>query len=188
LLPDFILNSEGTAGVVHIDQGWWTVQQADLVPNTIYVVNHGLQFAPGVDASNIAMIANGPIGAGPGPATQFDRVFLYGTGALDFAGEVTWGNAGAYCGEGTFRAYLFSQSSLRLAGSGTGTGAYGVIGAAPRFLPGSALERAGGLYIEASQSTNLGGNMNIAGCSDALTGELAMTGFPSEGGGSYLVH
>ena len=63
LLPDFIKDpATGMARIVRVNQWWWTVQPGDLEPYTIYMVNHGMQLAGGVDAQNVAIIANGQIG------------------------------------------------------------------------------------------------------------------------------
>ncbi|MEM8868949.1 MAG: pilus assembly protein TadG-related protein [Pseudomonadota bacterium] len=194
LLPEFVFDGDGNADVVHVTDDPWIIHPAghssnivEIEPNTIYVASGSVQFSGSVDASKIALIANGQIQIGSGSGLQFDEIFMFGTGQLNFGGDVLWGDPTAFCGDGIYRAYLFSQASLFLGGYAPTGGAFGVIGAAPMFNPGGAMRNAGGLYIEASQYTSLGGSMNIQGCNEALSGDLALTGFPDDGGGSYLV-
>ena len=171
LIPANVYGPDGTANVVRIDQGWWTIQQGDLTPNTIYVVNHGVQFAGEIDAQNIAIIARGQIGVGGGPGLKFNDVFFFGTGALNFSGTVEWGRQEDFCDTGRFNTYLFSYDSLSLGGAGQ---TYGVVGAAPRFSPGGAMNAAGGVYFEASQYTALGGDMDIQGCDVPLASDFEL--------------
>jgi len=78
------------------------------------MVNHGAQFAGEIDAQDIAIIARGQIGVGGGPGLKFNDVFLFGTGALNFSGNVEWGRAEDFCDSGRFNTYLFSYDSVSL--------------------------------------------------------------------------
>ena len=171
LLPDTLFTAPPQ--IVEVDAGgWWTAGPGDLVPNTIYVVNHGMAIAGGVSATNVAIIARGQIGTGGGAALNFRDVYFFAEGALNFSDDVVWGDPSSFCDSGKFNTYLFSETSLTLGGFGGASAAWGVIGAAPQFSPGGALASAGGIYIEAAQYTSLGGNMNIAGCETTLEANI----------------
>lgn len=172
LIPANVFRDDGTVDVVQINEGFWTIEADDLQPNTVYMVNHGAQFAGEIDAQDIAIIARGQIGVGGGPGLKFNDVFLFGTGALNFSGDVEWGRAEDFCDSGRFNTYLFSYDSVSLGGSGH---TYGVVGAAPRFAPGGAMKAAGGVYFEASQFTALGGDMDITGCEVPLASDFELT-------------
>ena len=176
LLPERFIGAQ----IVRVSMGWWTAEpysikemfgmtfESGVQDNTIYLVDHGMQFAGGVDAENVAFIVNGQIGVGGGPGLKFDNVFFFGKGQLNFSGDVMWGTEGAYCENGEYSVYLFSEQSLSLGGFGPDTGAYGVMAAAPRFSPGGAMKNAGGLYIETEGWTSLGGAMKLTGCDAPL--------------------
>ncbi len=188
LFPDFVKGTGGQANIVRVNTGWWTIQPGDLQPNTIYLVNHGVQFAGGVDAHNVAIIANGQIGVGGGPALHFHDVYFFGAGDLNFSGDVMWGDQGTYCDSGRYNTYLFSKTSLSLGGFGSATGAYGVVGAAPQFSPGGAMKSSGGLYFEAYQNVALGGDLNISGCDEALEADFELNNAGAQViAGSHLV-
>lgn len=190
LLPDFVLDGTGRARIVRVNKGWWTVQPGELLPNTIYVVNHGMQLAGGVEARNVAIIAKGQIGVGGGQSLHFHDVFMFGSGDLHLAGNIMWGDPGSFCDAGRFNSYLFSRTFLSLGGFGNGGGVYGVVGAAPRLNLGGALRSAGGLYFEARQHTVLGGNATVVGCDKALDAEFGVVAGESQDGaaaGSRLV-
>lgn len=173
LLPEHFIGHN----IMRINIGWWTIQPNHLRAGYIYLVDHGVQFAGGVDIQNVALIVDGQIGTGGGDGLKFDDVFFFATGQLNFSGDVMWGTEGSYCENGEYSVYLFSEQSLSLGGFGPDTGVYGVMGAAPRFSPGGAMKNAGGLYIETEGWTSLGGNMRLTGCDVPLAsmydGEVA---------------
>ncbi|MDF2235198.1 TadG family pilus assembly protein [Albimonas sp. CAU 1670] len=169
LLPDFVKDpATGAAKVVRVNQWWWTVQPGDFEPYTIYVVNHGMQMAGKVDAQNIAVIAKGQIGMGGGPRLYFNDVFFFGEGTLNFSGSASYGEPDHYCDDGQFDVYMFSKNRISLGGSSPGDWTYGYLGAAPQFHPGGSFKAAGGIYVEAASSVQVGGNAQIAGCGTAL--------------------
>lgn len=173
LLPDFVKNpATGAADVVRVNQWWWTVQPGDFKPYTVYVVNHGMQMAGRVDATNIAVIAKGQIGMGGGPTLHFDKVFFFGEGKLNFSGSAAYGQPDHYCDDGKFDVYMFSKDTISLGGSGPDDSAYGYLAAAPYFHPGGSFKSAGGIYVEASSSVQIGGNANITGCGVELEAYL----------------
>ncbi len=191
LLPDFIKDpATGMARIVRVNQWWWTVQPGDLEPYTIYMVNHGMQLAGGVDAQNVAIIANGQIGVGGGPSLLFDKVFIFGADTLNFSGDIGYGSPETWCEAGVYDAYLFSKTAISLGGWGSSSWVYGLMAAAPSFAPGGAMKSAGGLYIEANQTIQLGGNIDITGCGAPLTGHYDTVtveeGAPSIIGGTLV--
>ena len=188
LLPSFIFDDGMAADVVYVDQGWWSIHPGELQENTIYLVNHGVQFTGGVDAQNVAMIVNGQIGVGGGQGLNFKDVFFFGSGQLNLSGNIAWGDED-YCEEGYYNTYLFSKQRLSMGGWGGAAGTHGVIGAAPQFSPGGGLRSAGGVYIEASEDVSLGGNVNFDHCDTPLSAEYQIVTGSSEetATGAYLV-
>ncbi len=171
LLPDYVKDpATGMARIQRVNQWWWTAQPGDLQPYTIYMVNHGMQIAGGVDAQNLAIIARGQIGVGGGPSLVFDKVYIFGTGQLNFSGDIGYGDPETWCDAAVYDAYLFSTDSISLGGWGAHSWLYGLMAAAPSFAPGGAMKSAGGLYIEADQTIQMGGNTNITGCPNPMTG------------------
>jgi hypothetical protein len=168
LLPDYLHGPGGYATVVRVDQGWWTVQRGELQPHTIYVVNHGMQLAGGVEAEDVAIIANGRIGVGGGRALAFEDVYFYANGQMNMAGNIAWGDEAHYCELGRFHAWLFSTDRLSLGGWGGRGGLFGAAGAARVFSPGGALRSSGGIHFESEETVQLGGNVDIAGCGAPL--------------------
>ena len=165
LLPDFVKDpATGRARIQRVNQWWWTVQPGDLQPYTIYLVNHGMQLAGGVDAQNVAVLARGQIGVGGGPALRFDKVFFFGTDSLNFSGNIGYGDPLNWCEAGVFDVYLFSMNRLSLGGWGGSAWLYNVMAAAETIDPGGAMKSAGGLYMEARQTIQFGGNYNLSGC------------------------
>ncbi|SFI78939.1 Putative Tad-like Flp pilus-assembly [Albimonas pacifica] len=191
LLPDFVKDpATGLARIQRVNQWWWTVQPGDLKPYTIYMVNHGMQLAGGVDAQNVAIIARGQIGVGGGPSLQFDKVFFFGSGMLNFSGDIGYGDPETWCEAGVYDAYLFSTDSISLGGWGGSSWVYGLMAAAPSIAPGGAMKSAGGLYLEADATIQLGGNIDIAGCPEALSGHYEQVvieeGLPAVAGGTLV--
>lgn len=180
LLPDFIYNSAGYANIVRVNQWWWTVQRGDLQPHTIYLVNHGMQLAGGVDAQNVAIIAKGQIGVGGGPDLHFDKVYFFGEGALNLAGNISYGDPQTYCDDGKFDVYLFSKERIGLGGWGPSAWIYGMVAAAPDFQPGGSMKSAGGIYVEARNTIQLGGNTQISGCGTRLEADMDLSFPPGE--------
>lgn len=170
LIPDFVYNAAGYAKVVRIDQWWWTVQPGDLQPHTIYVVNHGMQLAGGVDAHNVAIIAKGQIGMGGGPALRFDKVLIFGEGMLNFSGDVSYGQENHFCDDGEFDVYLFSKDTISLGGWGGSSWTHAMMAAAPTFSPGGAMKNSGGIYVEAKNTVQMGGDIILAGCDVDMSG------------------
>ncbi|MEC9431327.1 MAG: pilus assembly protein TadG-related protein [Pseudomonadota bacterium] len=170
LIPDFIYNAQGYANVVRINQWWWTVQPGDLSPNTIYVVNHGMQLAGKVDAQNIAIIAKGQIGMGGGPSLLFDKVLIFGEGDLNFSGSASYGEADHYCDDGEFDVYMFSKTRVSLGGSDPKAWTHAFMAVAPQFHPGGSFKNGGGIYVEARDTLQLGGNAEISGCDTDMGG------------------
>ena len=156
--------------MVRVDQWWWTVQPGDLNPHTIYVVNHGMQLAGKVDAQNVAIIAKGQIGMGGGPALTFDKVLIFGEGAVNFAGSASYGEEDHYCDDGEFDVYMFSKTKILLGGSDPNAWTHAFMAAAPDFHPGGSFKNGGGIYVEASEQVHLGGNAQIAGCPGDMSG------------------
>jgi hypothetical protein len=203
VLPDYLLGASGYAAIVRVTSNWWNVDNIKLpgniiIPalssNTIYLADGGVQLTGGIEAKNVAIIAKGAIQTGGGPGLQFDHVYFFGKGRLNFAGNTTWGDADAYCADGIYRAYLLSESALSFGGFGPKAGAHGVIGAAPSLGLGGALKSAGGIYFETTDGyTSLGGGMTLRSCTgplastfadlDALTGAVQ----PGEGGSGLTV-
>ncbi len=180
LLPDFLYNASGYADIVRVNQWWWTVQPGDLQPHTIYLVNHGMQIAGRVEAQNVAIIANGQIGVGGGPNLHFDKTYFFGADALNLAGNISYGDPVTYCDDGKFDVYLFSKTRIGLGGSGPGAWIYGMVAAAPDFQPGGSLKSAGGIYVEAQNTIQLGGNTQIAGCGQQLEADMELSFPPGE--------
>ncbi len=165
LLPDFLKDSQGRIAIVHVDNGWWTAQPGELKPYTVYLVNHGMQIAGNVQAQNTGIIARGQIGIGGGPGLHYTNDFLFALDTINAGGDIKWGDEGRYCETGQYSAYTFAvKGMVSLGGWGGGGGAHGLFGAAPRFNPGGAMRNSGGLYFEAGQSTQLGGNLKFQAC------------------------
>ncbi len=180
LLPSFIYNASGYANIVRVNQWWWTVQPGDLQPHTIYLVNHGMQLAGGVDAQNVALIANGQIGVGGGRALHFDKIYFFGAGALNLAGNISYGDPATYCDDGKFDVYLFSKERIGLGGWGPSAAIHGMVAAAPDINPGGSLKSSGGIYMETWNTMQLGGNTQIAGCGEQLEADFDLTFPPGE--------
>ncbi|MAS42273.1 MAG: hypothetical protein CML43_03845 [Rhodobacteraceae bacterium] len=170
LIPEFVYNDAGYADVVRIDQWWWTVQPGDLTPHTIYVVNHGMQLAGKVDAQNVAIIAKGQIGMGGGPSLLFDKVLIFGEGDLNFSGSASYGEEDHFCDDGEFDVYMFSKTRVSLGGSSPRAWTHAFMAAAPQFHPGGSFKNGGGIYVEARDRLQLGGNAQIAGCDTEMSG------------------
>ena len=170
LVPDFLKNAEGYVNVVRVDNWWWTVQPGDLEPYTIYMVNHGMQLAGGVDARNVGLVVKGQIGMGGGPDVAFDKVLFFGEGALNFSGNAQYGEAEHYCDDGAFDVYLMSKDAISLGGWGRSAWTHAMMAVAPTFAPGGAMKNAGGIYVEARDTIQMGGNVDLAGCDTDLTG------------------
>lgn len=169
LLPDFLKDSNGRIAVVYVDNnGWWTVQPGQLQPHTIYLVNHGMQIAGGVQAQNVAIIARGDIGVGGGANLHYTNDYFFSTGTINTGGDIYWGDAGSYCTSGAYSVYTFAYNTVSLGGWGGGAGAHGLFGAAKTFSPGGAMKNSGGLYFEASNDTQLGGNLSFNACGKRL--------------------
>ena len=170
LIPDFIYNAQGYANVVRVNQWWWTVQPGDLSPNTIYMVNHGMQLAGKVDAQNIAIIAKGQIGMGGGPKLVFDKVLIFGEGDLNFSGSASYGQEAHYCDDGEYDVYMFSKTKVSLGGSDPNAWTHAFMSAAPQFHPGGSFKNGGGIYVEAAEQVQIGGNAQVHGCGVEMSG------------------
>ncbi|NPD15616.1 hypothetical protein HOY34_10425 [Xinfangfangia sp. D13-10-4-6] len=191
LLPDFLKDAQGRIAIVYIDNGWWTAQPGDLKPNTVYVVNHGMQIAGNVQAQKVGIIAKGQIGIGGGPNLHYTDNFFFATGMINSGGDIQWGDAGKYCENGRYSVYTFSvNSTVSLGGWGGGAGAHGLFGAAPGFNPGGAMRNSGGLYFEARNFVPLGGNLKFNGCGKRLNAEYDQAlpeAKPAKAAGSRIV-
>lgn len=196
-LPSFM---EG-ANVVELQASWVVLKEpgslqpweqnnpgvVEVQSNTVYLAPGSVTFEGNVDASNLAIVAQQSIIIGGGANLEFESVYFFAGQDINASGSVSWGDPATYCDDGTYNSYLFARSSLSLGGA---TGIYGVVGAAPRFSPGGAMESAGGLYFEATQYTSLGGNYNITGCGFVLESEigLAEPEFEAANGATALVN
>lgn len=187
LLPGFLV--DGTPANVVRKNGWWNIQPNELVENTIYVVNGGAQFAGGVDIDNIAIIAKQGIGTGGGHNLSFNNVFFMGT-QLNLAGNVSWGNRSDACADDEYGVYLFGTQSLSMGGWGQTAKVSGVVGAAPSFNPGGAMQ-ATGVYFESGSHLDLGGNIEVNGCGTARSSDYELADVQmsvgSSSGGSFLI-
>lgn len=170
LIPDFVYDGLGYANVVRIDQWWWTVQPGDLQPNTIYMVNHGMQLAGKVDAQNVAIVAKGQIGMGGGPNLVFDKVLIFGEGDLNFSGSASYGEAEHYCDDLKYDVYMFSKTRVSLGGSNPEAWTHAFMAAAPQFHPGGAFKNGGGIYVEARDQVQIGGAAQLQGCKGDMVG------------------
>ena len=192
LLPEFLKDSQGRIAIVYIDNGWWTAQPGDLKPNTVYLVNHGMQIAGNVQAQKVGIIAKGQIGIGGGPNLHYTDDFFFATGMINSGGDIKWGDEGKYCETGRYSVYTFSvTSTVSLGGWGGSAGAHGLFGAAPGFSPGGAMRNSGGLYFEARNYVPLGGNLALKGCGKRLEsafGQALPEGdAPENSAGAWLV-
>lgn len=168
LVPDFVKRPDGTVRVVRRNSGWWTMQPSDVQPNTVYLVNHGMQMAGNVQLRNAMVLARGQIGIGGGPSLQFSDVVLFGTGQLNFSGNVMWGRPADYCDEGRYGVYILSLDRVSLGGWGPTAGIHGAVVAAPNVSTGGSLKNSGGLWIESTQRMQIGGNSRVEGCGAPL--------------------
>ena len=168
LLPDFVKGPDGTANIVRRNTGWWTMQPSDVQPHTIYLVNHGMGISGDVQLQNAVILAKGQIGIGGGTNLNYRNVMLFGAGALNFSGDIMWGDPDTYCDDGKFGVYLFSLATASLGGWGSNAGMFGAMVAAPNISPGGTLVSSGGLYFEATNRIDNGGNSDIRGCGTAL--------------------
>ncbi|MEC9431328.1 MAG: TadG family pilus assembly protein [Pseudomonadota bacterium] len=170
LVPDFLKNAEGFVNVVRVDNWWWTVQPGDLQPHTVYMVNHGMQLAGGVSAANVGLVVKGQIGMGGGPGVTFDKVYFFGEGALNFSGDAAYGQAEHFCEDGEYDVYLMSKDAISLGGWGDTSWTHAMMAIAPTFAPGGAMKNAGGIYAEARNTIQMGGNVDLAACGNELSG------------------
>lgn len=170
LLPED-LTRDGPMSIVKVDQGWWSIQQGDLQPNTIYLVNHGAQFAGTVQANNVVILTRGQLSVGGGNGLAFHDVFFFADGPMNMPGDISWGDAN-WCDRGRFDTYLLATQSIGLGGWGGTAVTQGVVIAAPTVQPGGALRSGGGIYLEARDTLQLGGNINLTTCDTILTGHF----------------
>ncbi len=143
----------------------------EIAENTIYVAPGSVTFEGNVDADNIAIIANNMIQIGGGANLSFTNVYFFAGTQFNASGSVLWGDPATYCDSGSYNAYLFARTFMSLGGA---AGVYGVVGAAPQFSPGGAMQSAGGVYFEASTNVALGGNYNVTGCGSSLSSEVTI--------------
>ena len=170
ILPDFVFNDAGIA-TVHMRDAYWGIQPDELEPNTIYLSDQGIQFSGGVDIEDIAIITQSDIGVGGGNKLFFDDVYFIGSN-LNFSGSVDWGATTSPCNV-EYGVYAFGTQSLSLGGWTSGSRVSGMVGAAPRFEPGGAMNGTG-VYFESDSFLSLGGNMDITGCGETRQSDFEL--------------
>lgn len=157
----------------------------EIATNTIYHAPGSVTFAGNVDASRVAIVAQQSLIIGGGANLAFEDVFFLVGDTINAAGNIRWGKADSYCDSGRFNSYLFAGKRLSLGG---GTRIHGVVGAAPTFAPGGALNGAGGIYFEADKRITMGGAAHVSGCDAPLESDfpIAVPGtVPAQG--SFLI-
>lgn len=169
--------------------GDWVVGPADLVTNTLYLVDGNVIFGDVITTSGVAIVASGSI-TGGAYTLQLHNSVLMSQGSMVFSGDVTWGpTTGNYCDLGYFNTYLMSLSDISLDGFTGGTGIYGVLAAAlGTFDVGTGLSSAGSIYFESVGDMQIGGSASISGCAMELDTQID-TDLPGELslGSSFLV-
>ena len=95
--------------------------------------------------------------------------FIYG---LNFSGSVDWGATTSPCNV-EYGVYAFGTQSLSLGGWTSGSRVSGMVGAAPRFEPGGAMNGTG-VYFESDSFLSLGGNMDITGCGETRQSDFEL--------------
>jgi len=111
------------------------------------------------------------IGVGGGNKLFFDDVYFIGSN-LNFSGSVDWGATTSPCNV-EYGVYAFGTQSLSLGGWTSGSRVSGMVGAAPRFEPGGAMNGTG-VYFESDSFLSLGGNMDITGCGETRQSDFEL--------------
>ncbi|MGB3406930.1 MAG: pilus assembly protein TadG-related protein [Jannaschia sp.] len=181
LLPA-TMNDGNPMTIVKKNTSWWTIQQGDVKPGTIYLVSGGAQFSGNIDTHDVVIMTQGQLGVGGGNGLKFQDVFFFGTQDLNMSGDINWGPPG-WCAGTEFNSYLLSKTRVSLGGWGPSSSMNGVVIAAPTVAPGGALKTAGGVYMESVYDMQLGGNMDLKTCDRTLTGyfELPRPTYEEEG-------
>lgn len=167
LLPDW-LSQTGTVNIVKVDQWWWTVGVGDLQPNTVYLVNHGLELNGALNVANVAILARGPITVGGNEDMTVHSSILFSEDDLLLEHDIFWGFDG-YCELGHFNTYLLSETRLEVGTTDPAYFAEGVLGAAPVMELTGMLTNASGVYFETTGDLDIGGDMDIFPCGTTLT-------------------
>lgn len=123
-------------------KSWEVVPQA----RTIYYVEGNAVFKEDMQKQEVVIVAEGEIKATGGPNLYFEDVYFFGGEKIQLAGNIDWGNYQEFCDTGVYTSYMLSTEQVHFGG---GSGAYGLLVAAPTVRFGGSFTGLGGLYVEA---------------------------------------
>lgn len=170
ILPSFVFDASGNA-TVHMRDQYWSIQPDDVEEHTIYISEATMQFSGGIDIENAAFISAQDLGVGGGSGLKFDDVYFIGS-QVNMAGSITWGDPTNPC-DVDYGVYIFGTTSLSLGGWYSGASVNGMVGAAPQFDPGGAMQGTG-VYFETDSALSMGGNYDLYGCENQRSSELSI--------------